>query len=151
MTGGSVRSSSILGSGWRVSLFQTAASFTLLETMKIWCNIQVSINPLLVQNCVKINIRKWRHTTLGPICFRYDTQANHTPINYILYLDASGYALQEHLRYRGGEVDHPLIFNLSFKKNKLQIRGDFFYGRFLMGRWRNPPLPINSYKPYLEL
>ena len=30
----------------RISLFQPAASFTLLENMIIWCNIQLTINPL---------------------------------------------------------------------------------------------------------
>ena len=32
------------------SLFYPAASFTLLENMKIWCNIQVIIYPLFFQN-----------------------------------------------------------------------------------------------------
>ena len=35
------------GSGWGVSLLQPAASFTLLEYMKIWCNIQVIIYRFL--------------------------------------------------------------------------------------------------------
>ena len=33
----------------RKGLFWPAASFTLLENMKIWCKIQVIINPLILK------------------------------------------------------------------------------------------------------
>ena len=36
------------GRGWGRSLFQPTTEFTFLQNMKIWCTIQVIINPLML-------------------------------------------------------------------------------------------------------